>query len=76
MKEKYYLNLGEVIRKRRLELNLTQETLANMMEVDRKHLSQIENGKQNITFATFFKLCDALQMDPVELFAGIKGNGE
>lgn len=72
--KQYYINLGEKIKNRRKELGYTQEDVAYMMGADRKHISQIEKGSQNMTFQTFFRICEVLKMDPIELFAGIKEN--
>lgn len=68
----YMIRLGNAIKARRISLGLSQEKLANELEIDRKHLSSIENGKQNMTFGTYFKICIGLDIDPLELFSAIK----
>ncbi len=70
MTEKYHdllVTVGKNIQFQRKKLNLSQETLANNLHMDRKHISDIENGKQNLTLETFFKLSEGLQIDILEL---------
>ena len=51
--------LGERVRKRREELNLTQEELGRLVGVQRAQISRIENGK-NLTFSTVAKVFKAM----------------
>lgn len=41
--------LGSLIKSRRLEKNLTQQQLADLLEVDRQYVWRLENGKVNFT---------------------------
>ncbi|MVX36208.1 helix-turn-helix domain-containing protein [Myroides sp. LoEW2-1] len=67
--EKDYKELGQKIKKRRLELKLGQEQLALLTapKVDRAKISDIENGKEDFHFSTFLRLCKALDIDFIEL---------
>jgi transcriptional regulator with XRE-family HTH domain len=57
--EKY---IGKRILALRKSQKLTQEDLAGLAQVDRSHLSEIENGYKNISIHTLKKLADALQV--------------
>lgn len=53
--------LGENIKKRRIELGLTQKKLASNLGVSNVSLSQYETGDVNIPLATLNELADILQ---------------
>ena len=59
--------LGKFIKKRRLELGLSQEELANKLGYDsensRSTIGKIENGKQEITISRLRLLAKALDVD-------------
>jgi transcriptional regulator with XRE-family HTH domain len=41
--------IGAMIRHRRKEKKLTQQDLANLLEIDRQYVWRLENGKVNLT---------------------------
>lgn len=43
------LTLGQLVRERRLALNLTQEALEGLTGVERSDISRIESGKKTLT---------------------------
>lgn len=47
--------------------NLTQEQLANRLEMTQSHLSMLENGKRGYTQETLEAIADALQTDAASL---------
>ena len=55
--------LGEKIRNIRKAKGLTQEQLAEMLDIDNKHLSRIEKGKHMPTYAISKKLSEILKFD-------------
>ena len=62
------LTLGELIRKRRKELGLTQTELANLVGVTASIISRLENGENKGTnIINIKKLAEALCMSPNEL---------
>ena len=63
------VKIGEVLKIRRKELNISQEKLANTIGIDRKHLSAIENGRQNMTLSTLYKVTNALNITIYEVFS-------
>ncbi|WP_115814395.1 helix-turn-helix domain-containing protein [Flavobacterium aquicola] len=61
-------SIGEKIRNRRLEINLSQETLCYDANIPRNQVGRIERGEINTTIVTLHKICKALKMDIKELF--------
>jgi len=55
--------IGEEIRKRRLELSLAQLDLLDYTEISSKTLSNLEQGKGNITLDTLEKIINILGME-------------
>ena len=59
--------LAEKIKSKRLELNLSQESLADKCGLDRTYISLIERSKRNPSYLSLIKLCDGLEIDIKEL---------
>ena len=60
--------LGLRVKKRRLELGLSQEDLANRMELKSKStICKVERGDDNLTTDTIRKYADALETTPAYL---------
>lgn len=53
--------MGEMIRKVRLERNLTQEELGKLVGVQRAQISKLENNTTNVTMETILKVFGALK---------------
>lgn len=68
--------LGQAIRDRRKALHLSQEQLAEKVDMHRNYISLVERGIQNITVETLYKLTVALDCSPVDLFAEAAGSAE
>lgn len=62
--EKFGLNVA-YYRKRK---KLTQLQLAELVDIDRSHISAIELGNVGVSFDVVFKLCEVLEIKPKELF--------
>ena len=62
--EKFGLNIV-YYRKRK---KLTQLQLAELVGVDRSHISALELGKVGISLDVIFKLCEVLDITPEVLF--------
>ena len=62
--EKFGLNVV-FYRKRK---KLTQLQLAELVDIDRSHISAIELGNVGVSFDVIFKLCEVLEITPKELF--------
>ena len=52
----------------RKKKKLTQLQLAELVDIDRSHVSAIELGNVGVSFDVIFKLCEVLEITPKELF--------
>jgi len=57
--------IGLRILRRRQELGLTQQQIADRLGVSATNITRIEHGEQNVTIRTLVKLADALGMTVV-----------
>lgn len=53
--------MGEMIRKVRMQRNLTQEELGRLIGVQRAQISKLENNTSNVTLQTILKVFGALK---------------
>ncbi len=53
--------IGKNIVRLRKEHGLTQEDLCGLAQIDRSYLSEIENGKMNVTIKSLVTIADALK---------------
>lgn len=67
--------LGTKISALRRKMGYTQEQLCEYADLSQNFLSQIENGKKNISIDTLCKICEALNTDPRSLLTGCKTAG-
>lgn len=75
MNEKSFRKLiGERVRYFRSLQNLTQEELAESMSFNTKSISLLENGHNYIALNKVPKLCEALKIEPYQLFIFDKRN--
>ena len=58
---------GIRVREQRIALNLSQEKLANIADIDRTYLPDIENGKRNVSLAVAEKIEKALNVPLTKL---------
>lgn len=62
------MELGKVIRKARIEKNLTQQALGELVGVQKSAIAKYENGRiVNIKRSTLQKIASALNIRPSEL---------
>ena len=64
------MNIGENIKKYRKTANLTQQELADKIEVSMHYISQIESANPNkyFTLVVIGRIADALNIDIRQLF--------
>ncbi len=62
------LKVGQRIKELRKQLELSQETLANKAEVDRTYMTDVENGRRNISIEILEKVIAALEVSFTEFF--------
>ncbi len=67
--------VGARLRKRRLDLDLTQASLARAAGVSPRFLVQLEKGTGNISVARLADVCAALELPLATLFAGLGPSG-
>ncbi|MCH6201987.1 helix-turn-helix domain-containing protein [Aquiflexum sp. LQ15W] len=59
---------GEKVKAIRKNQNVSQEKLAELAELDRTYISDIENGKRNVSIETVFKIAKALNSPMINFF--------
>ena len=59
--------VGQVIQEYREKKGLSQEVVSGLADIGRTHLSAIERGVRKPTMETFFRLADALDVNPSDL---------
>ncbi len=64
----YYEALGLNIALYRKKRKLTQLQLAELVEIDRSHVSAIELGNIGVSLDVLFRICTVLCVAPRELF--------
>lgn len=60
--------MGKVIGKVRKQKRKSQEVLSGLAGIDRTHLSKIESGQHSASVETLWKIAEALEIRPSELF--------
>jgi transcriptional regulator with XRE-family HTH domain len=55
------------VRRRRIELNLSQEALAELAGVHRTYIGMIERSEKNVTIYNIERIASALEMEPALL---------
>ena len=61
-------DVGLRIRELRNNIGISQEALANKAEVDRTYVTDVENGRRNISIELLFKITSALEISIKDFF--------
>ena len=61
------IKIGQLIRNRRLQLKMTQESLALQCGIDRSYMGRIERGEVNLTVEKIYEIASVLNISPKEL---------
>lgn len=61
--------LGDAIRTKRRELNLSQEALADAAGINRTHMGEVERGKRNVSFLAVVRIATAMNVKPSDFIA-------
>ena len=64
----YYEKFGLNVVYYRKRKRLTQMKLAELIDIDRSHISAIELGNVGVSMDVIFRLSDVLEISPKELF--------
>ena len=62
-----YTNLGIKIKRKRLEMNLTQENLAEMAKISTAYMGQVKRGEKRLSLENFVNIANALNCSTDEL---------
>ena len=71
MKKEYkalYEKFGLNVVYYRKSLRVTQLQLAELLDIDRSHISAIELGNVGVSMDLIFKMCEVFKIQPKELF--------
>jgi len=66
------VQLGKRVRALREQRGISQEALADLAEIHRNYISQIEGGKRNLSFFNVVKIARALKVSPSKLIELIR----
>lgn len=62
------VKLGKNIRLARRSKHLSQNALADKLDISREHLAKIETAKRCVSLKLLFKICEALGITESEIF--------
>ncbi len=60
--------LGKNIKNARKQKGLSQNSLAELLDISREHLAKIETAKRTVSLGLLFKICEILEIAEKELF--------
>ena len=60
--------LGDAVRRGRKSLALSQEDFAELCDLHRTYVGQIERGEKNVSFINILRFSKALRLKPSVLF--------
>jgi transcriptional regulator with XRE-family HTH domain len=63
---------GRHVRRLRLERDLSQEELAELADLHRNYVSQIEGGRRNVSLLNILKLARGLNVRPTKLIETLR----
>jgi transcriptional regulator with XRE-family HTH domain len=65
------IRFGRALRRRREELEVSQEAFADMCQLDRSYIGGIERGERNVALVNIEKIAKTLKLTLAELFRGV-----
>ena len=66
---------GEAVRRRRLEMAMSQEELADLSGLHRTYISDVERATRNITLKSAAKIASSLNIPLADLVENRNGSG-
>lgn len=66
--DEFIKHIGLKIKYYRLLKNYSQAEISEKADIKESYISDIENGKRNITFKTFYKIAEILDIDYNKFF--------
>ena len=74
MQSNLLLNFGQAVRKARQTRDISQEKLADLCDLHRTYISDVELGKRNVSLENIGKISFALGLSISELFKEVEKN--
>ncbi len=74
MQEDLLFAFGQTVRKLRLSKDISQEKFADMCNLHRTYISDVELGKRNVSLENIGKIAKALDMHVSDLFKEVESN--
>ena len=65
---------GQTVRKIRLSKDISQEKFADMCDLHRTYISDVELGKRNVSLENIGKIAEALDICISDLFKEVENN--
>ena len=69
--QKFLNNFGKRLGTIRKQKGITQEKLADVVDVHRTYIGFIKQGKRNPSISNIYKIAKALKVDITDLFKGL-----
>lgn len=76
LQNKRYLALPKLLIQLRKEHNLLQSDLADRLEKPQSYVSKYERGERRIDLIEFIEICNAIGLDPKEIFSIFLGSSD
>jgi len=73
-KNQILIAFGQAVRKRRLEIGLSQEAFAEKAQLHRTYIGGIERGKRNVALLNMIQIAQALELVPGEFLERVSEN--
>ena len=67
MRNEELIKLGQIVRSKRLDCNLTQTELSIRAKVDRNYVGMLERGERNPSYLSLLKIASGLEISINEL---------
>lgn len=71
-----YNLIGERLKKARLEKGLTQDNLAESLNISIAYLSRIETGTTKVNLRRLSEICNLLSISEAEIISGVSDDSE
>lgn len=72
MPNRFYKELGIILKEYRKSCSLTQEEVADRLRVSRSTIANWETGRRVVYADDLFRYCDVLNIDPNEIVNKVK----
>ena len=72
MNDNILMTFGKAVRKLRSERGISQEDFAELCDLHRTYISDVELGKRNVSLENIGKIAKALNMSLSELFVEVE----